>query len=678
MITQDRTSGESEHTPAGPAGAEPGPTSPRTQSSPEPRRGKAETEWTPVVPAGARLPELTIKALVLGLILGALMTAANTYLGLYAGMTVSASIPAAVISMGILRGILRRGTILENNIVQTIASAGESLAAGIIFTVPALVIAGIWIDFKYIPVTLIALLGGVLGVLFMIPLRRLLIVGREDLTYPEGVACAEVLEVGQKGGSGVAYVFGALGLGLIFKYLVSGWALFRHTIEGAVRAGRWTLYGGTDTSVALLGVGFIVGPNVAVLVFLGGALAWLIAIPILGLTQGWAAEGVLVDAVWDMWSTQARYIGVGAMIVGGIWSIVRIRSGLVTGFRQAFMGYSVLEEAQAEQLLRTDRDLSQRRIQPLLIATILPIFILFGALTRNGTTGLVAGIAMVVAAFFFVAVSSYVVGLVGSSNNPVSGMTISTVLFASLLLLGFGMRGGNGILAALGVAGVVCCAACTAGDVSQDLKTGYLVGATPWKQQVAQIAGVGFSALFIAPVLTLLHKAYGIGTGEAGALQAPQASLFASLVTAMFEGGGLPWVLVGAGAGLGVVLILLDERLREAGSTFRLHVMPVAVGIYLPLALSVPILLGGVLAWITRRVSRDTRRALHTGTLISSGLIAGEAVMGVIVAGLILAGRTVGEGPQLAWASALALAAVGGAIVLLARASGGGAGERGS
>jgi len=593
----------------------------------------------PFIPPEKRINELTLKAILLGVILAAVMCAANTYLGLYAGMTVSASIPAAVVSMGILRGILKKGTILENNIVQTIASAGESLAAGIIFTVPALVITGVWSGFNYWIVTLIAILGGALGIAFMIPLRRTLIVEEKELVYPEGVACAEVLEVGEKGGSGVGHIFLALGIGAAFKSLVSGVSIIKGTVEGAFRWGKTAIYLGSDMSVALLGVGFIVGFNISLLVFIGGAIGWVVGIPFFGLFKGMTSSGPPLDWVWEVWSSQIRYMGVGTMVIGGIWSIIKVRRGISQGLREAFSGIRGMGREGVS--LRTEEDLPSSQILWVIFLTIIPIFILYWHLTGNLNMGIVAGGAMVISAFFFVAVSSYIVGLVGSSNNPVSGMTICTVLLASGLLLLFGMTGKNGILASLGVAGIVCCAACTAGDVSQDLKTGYLLGATPRKQQLAQLVGVGASAFVIAPILTVLNSAYGIGTSGSTSLKAPQATLFASIVKAVFTEKGLPWLMLGIGVLIGIALILIDEVLRARGTGFRAYVMPVAVGIYLPLSLSVPILIGGILSLVVKKIASSrgeelAKEANHRGILFSSGLIAGEAIMGIIIAGLIV------------------------------------------
>ncbi len=575
----------------------------------------------------SNLAELSGRAIVLGMLIGAVMTAANTYLGLYAGMTVSASIPAAVISMGVLRGLFKHGTILENNIVQTMASAGESVAAGIIFTVPALVIAGVWTRFPFWEVTAIGLLGGVLGVLFMIPLRRTLIVEDKDLIYPEGVACARVLEAGQSGGRELTAIFVSLLGGAAFKALNGLVGVFKPVVEGATQVGRTLLYFGSDISVALLGVGVIVGLEVGSLVFLGGLIGWLVGIPLYYMANPMPA-GEVVDAAWTAWSEQIRYVGVGAMIVGGLSSMWGIRAGIAKGVRQTLGGLKAAEAA----VERTEQDLPTRWTLPLLALAAMATIVLYWTLTGDVAVAVVAGVVMVIASFFFVAVSSYIVGLVGSSNNPVSGMTICALLFSSVVLLLLGMSGATGVVASLGVAGVVCCAAATAGDTSQDLKTGRLVRATPWRQQVAQLIGVMIPTLLIAPVLTLLHEAYGIGTGGEHALRAPQATLFASIAKALFGDGEMPWMMVGIGVATALALLAINGYLTRSGSRFRTHVMPVAVGIYLPLGLSVPIFLGGLLAHF---VAGRGEAARNRATLIGSGLIAGEAIAGILIAALI-------------------------------------------
>ncbi|MFZ1948116.1 MAG: oligopeptide transporter, OPT family [bacterium] len=593
-------------------------------------------KFKPFVPPEASMKEWTVTSVLLGTVLAVVMAAANTYAGLYAGMTASASIPAAVISMGILRGILKRGTILENNMVQTIASSGESLAAGIIFTIPALVLTGVWTDFKFWPTTLIAMCGGLLGVLFMIPLRRNLIIEERELVYPEGFACAKVLEAGETGGSGAAYVFSAMGVGMIFKALVGAFEIVKETVEGAVRVGKSVFYFGSDMSVLLLGVGYVVGLNIGVLVFLGGAIAWFVAMPIYTAAHGVAADADLLAATNDIWRNQIRFMGIGAMVVGGLASIARMRGAIGKSLQAALYGQ---RHAGSGSVLRTDQDMSQKAIIPIILAAIVGIFGVYMYLTHSVAVTAVSTVVMVVASFFFVAVASYLVGLVGSSNSPVSGMTICAILFASGVLLLFGMKGSQGILASLGVAGVVCCAASTAGDISQDLKTGYFLGATPRRQQWGEVIGATVPALVIAPVLTLLMKAYGIGTGEPKALAAPQAQLFANISTSMFTDKPMPWIMVGLGLLIGAVILAIDEVLRRRQAGFRAYVMPLAVGIYLPLGLSVSILIGGLVSMVVKRYAArraDAADVEHRGILFGSGLIAGEAVAAIIIAFLLV------------------------------------------
>ncbi|MEW6201988.1 MAG: oligopeptide transporter, OPT family [bacterium] len=572
--------------------------------------------------------EFTPQAIILGIVLALVMCAANTYLGLYAGMTVSASIPAAVISMGILRGLLRRGTILENNIVQTIASSGESLAAGIIFTVPALVITGVWDNFKYWETTLIAVTGGVLGILFMIPMRRVLIVEEKGLKYPEGVACAEVLDAGDTGGAKVAYVFISLAIGAIFKFLVAGITLIRGVLEWTFQAGKGVFYFGSDVSPALFGVGYIVGFNIASLVFIGGCIGWVVAIPVYSIfgSGADAAGADLLNYAWTMWSTQVRYMGVGAMAVGGIWSIISVRSGIVRGVRELIAGFKLTRSTEKNE---KDLDIPSSLIIALIVLTVAAIFFLYLKIIGSPSIGALSTAAVVISSFFFVAVASYIVGLVGSSNSPVSGMTICAVLLTGLMLSLFGITGTSGILSTLCVAGVVCGAICSAGDISQDLKTGYLVGASPRKQQLGELIGAIVPAFIIAPILVVLHTSYGIGTGAAGALKAPQASLFAGITKAIFGQSQLPWLMVLAGIGISIAIIVIDAILKKAGSGFRLYVMPVAVGIYLPLSLSVPIFIGGIIAYVTRNLNPER------GVLCASGLIAGEAITGILIGTVI-------------------------------------------
>jgi putative OPT family oligopeptide transporter len=591
---------------------------------------------------------------VLGLILSAVLCAANVYLGLMAGMTVSASIPAAVISMGILRALSRRTNVLENNMVQTMASAGESLAAGVIFTVPALVMAGLWTEFRFLPTLFIGILGGGLGVLFMIPLRRTLIVEDRDLAYPEGVACAEILRTGERGGSGVLRIFGAAGAGAVFA-LLKEFKVLAGTVAGAWRAGTTVFAAGLKTSPALLSVGYIVGPNIAALVCLGGVIAWGMAIPVYmalnpDILAG-AGSASPLDIAFGVWDTRIRYMGAGAMVMGGLWSIYRMRRGMLAGLREVTR--LVGAKSGGERRSRAEEDLPVRFILSGMAALIWGVFVLYWHFTGSPMTGGIATLVMVVAGFLFVAVSSYIVGLVGSSNNPVSGMTMFTLLVASLLLLAFGATGAEGMIGALVVAGVVCCAACSAGDMSQDLKTGFIVGATPRKQQTGQLLGVLVAAFVTTPVLILLERTKGIGSAE---LPAPQADMFRRLTEALFE-RCVPWAMLGAGAGVATLLIVLDEIARRRRWSFRLHVMPVAVGIYLPVFMGVPILLGGIIRAARARSSGAGRP--DGGVLVASGLIAGEAVTGIAMAALVLLGVSVGERTPSGLLGVLAFGAVG-------------------
>ncbi|MDP7061924.1 MAG: oligopeptide transporter, OPT family [Planctomycetota bacterium] len=600
------------------------------------------------------LREFTALAIFLGIMVGLVMSLANVYLGLFAGMTVSASIPAAVISMGLLKGVFKRGTIHENNIVQTVASAGESLAAGIIFTMPALVIAGVWSDFDFWTTTLVSMTGGMLGVLFMIPLRRPMIVEDPDLIYPEGVACGKVLRAGEEGGAGMKMVFGALGLGALIKVLIEGISLVTSGLKFAFTVGSARVFTGILASPALVAVGFIVGFNIATLVFLGGAISWFGAAPYLTATTEYLKE-VMIDGVPTMVpvsledpaleglvKADVRFLGVGAMIVGGLWSIIQIRKGIAQGVRETFGSYRAAMDV-VEPPKQNDQDMERKWLLLLMAATMMVVLFLYFRVTDNLAISALATPLMVVCSFFFVAVASYIVGLVGSSNSPVSGMTICSVLLTSGVIAMFGYSGELAILATMGVAGVVCCATCTSGDVCQDLKTGNIVGATPFRQQWAEVIGVLSASFVMAPVLGLLHRGYGIGTdahleaaSQGNALEAPQAQLFASLMNGFFGELELPWMLIGAGAVVGLAIILVDQLvLLPKRSKFRLFLMPVAVGMYLPLGLSVAILVGGIIAWLAGRAHTDSEsreRGHERGVLLSSGLIAGEAIAGVLIA----------------------------------------------
>lgn len=606
------------------------------------------------------IKELTPLSIGLGVIIGVVMTAANVYLGLYAGMTVSASIPAAVIAMGVLVGVLRTRNIFEANIVQTMASAGESLAAGVIFTLPALVLIGAWQGFDFWATTTIAIAGGLLGVIFMIPLRRALIVEHKELTYPEGVACATVLNsAGGEGTKGLSIILKGLGLGALFKFCSAGLKVLTGSVEAAFKVGSSTIFMGLDASPALLAIGYIVRLEVAALVFIGGTIGWFIGIPLLSTPAGMEDASAL-DIAWTLWSTQIRFVGVGAMIVGGVWSIISVRRGIVAGVQG--LGALVKTTDGNDEVSRKERDIPLWSMGVVLLLALLTMGAIYRQFVGSTGLGIATAIIMFIASFLFVAVSSYVVGLVGTSNNPVSGMTISALLTTAVFFLVIGMEGNNAILATLGVAAVVCCAACTAGDCSQDLKTGHLIGATPRSQQIAQIIGVAIPALVIAPVLTLLHTAYGIGDG----LKAPQATLFASITKALFGQGELPYHMVAIGAVLGVVILFADGYLKKKGTRFRLHLMPLAVGIYLPVTLAVPMFIGGLMRYALDKKHAGRAESEDAGVLVSSGLIAGEAIMGVIVAIFLYLNIGIGiEGISKLIVEMLSLAAFAGVCLYL-------------
>jgi len=594
--------------------------------------------------AAQPLPQLTLKAIALGVVLSVILAGANAYLGLFAGMTVSASIPAAVISMAVLK-LFKESNILENNIVQTAASAGESLAAGVIFTMPALVILGYWNAFDYVWVSVIAGLGGLLGVLFTIPLRRALIV-EEQLAYPEGTATAEVLKVGAAPGQGAKILALAAVLGAATKLIETGLRLWAGTAQAATYVGSSTIaYVGINLSPALVSVGYIVGLNIAVLILIGGAISWFVAVPIYStwLLQGdpvlaaqFAGGTSAAELAFAIWTSKIRYLGVGAMLVGGIWALVSMRRSLVSG---VVSGLRAERQAAATTYDHTQHDTPMRLVLIGIAVIVIPIFVVYQAIVANVGVALAMTLVMIITGFLFSSVAAYMAGIVGSSNNPISGITIATILFTALLL--FWLTGGDalsGPAAAIMVGAVVCCAAAIAGDNLQDLKAGYIVGATPWKQQLMQALGVVSAVLVMAPILNLLLSAYGIGVPTAehpDALLAPQATLMASVAQGVF-GAGLPWGMVAAGAGIGIVIIVLDEQLKARKAAWRAPVLAVAVGIYLPLELSVAIALGGLVAHLARRrnsaSSVDGALALRNGMLFASGLITGEALIGIIMA----------------------------------------------
>lgn len=585
------------------------------------------------------LPEITVKAVFLGIVLAMVLAAANAYLGLFAGITVSASIPAAVISMGILR-MFRTSNILENNIVQTAASAGESLAAGVIFTLPALLILDYWQTFNFMWVAVIAGFGGILGVLLTIPLRRSLIV-EGDLKFPEGVATAEVLETGQKGGAGIWHIAKAALAGGLYK--VGGFFFWEETVQGARYVGGVPAYFGSFLSPALLAVGYIVGMNIAVLICIGGAGNWLVAIPLCSAIDPVAGSETM-DALTlaiRMHGEKTKYIGVGAMLVGGLWTIVQMRSSLLSGIKSGLQAYGNSEKGPVE-IPRTEKDMPMKWILILIVASVVPLFLIYQQIV-GAVVALPMAVIMLGAGFLFSAVAGYMAGLVGSSNNPISGVTIATVMVSSLLLVLLMGRSDpkTGAAAAIMIGSVVCCAAAIAGDNMQDLKAGRIVGATPWKQQVMQLVGTISAALVLAPVLILLQKAYGFqGVAGAGdkAFEAPQANLMASVAKGVFE-GGLPWAYVIAGMVIAGLIIGLDAFLNFKDCPFRMPILAVAIGFYLPFKLAIPILAGGLIALFAGRSHREKslsedsiKEASRNGLLFSSGMITGEALTGILLA----------------------------------------------
>ena len=584
------------------------------------------TEFKPYIPAEKITPELTVTSVIMGCILAVIFGAANAYLGLRVGMTVSASIPAAVISMGVIRVILRRNSILESNMVQTIGSAGESLAAGAIFTMPALFLwaeEGLTSKPGIVEITLIALCGGILGVLFMVPLRNALIVKEHaTLLYPEGTACADVLLAGEEGGANASTVFSGMGLAAIFKFVVDVLKLLPADVSAAFKSFKGEI--GMEVYPALLGVGYIVGPKIASYMFTGSLIGWMVIIPLICLfgPDTWmypAAEGTTIAQLYAnggasaIWSTYVKYIGAGAIATGGIISLIKSLPLIVTTFRDSMKSMKGSKNTSTE---RTAQDLP---MQFILLGVIAMVFIIW--IVPAIPVTLLGAVIIVVFGFFFATVSSRMVGLVGSSNNPVSGMAIATLLIATFAIKSSGKTGIDGMTAAIAVGSVICIIAAIAGDTSQDLKTGYLLGATPKKQQMGEMLGVVVSGLAIGGVLYLLDAAWGYGTAE---IPAPQAQLMKMIVEGIM-GGNLPWGLVFVGVFLAICLEIL-----------RIPVMPFAIGLYLPIYLNATIMIGGIVRGLLDRrkgVDEKTKTAQATdGTLYCAGMIAGEGLVGILLA----------------------------------------------
>ena len=635
-------------------------------------------EFKSYIPASKIIPEFTLKAVLVGAILAVILGAANAYLGLYAGMTVSAVIPGAVMAFALLRPF--KGTILEVNIGMMGAAAGEALAAGVIFTIPALVILGTWTEIQYVETTIIALLGGVIGVLWMIPLRKALII-KTDLPFPEGVAVAAVLTTTVKGddadkskGSSVSGIWLLVGVlvAALLKFGQVALKAFSGAIHGIINIGKYDIgggertgymYGGVAASPALLGVGWIIGPRIASFVFVGGLLGWVILTPLIALATGLPSPitpDQIADAVtlgggnyeigkdiwgfFDIWGNYIRYIGVGAMLVGGLYTIFKLRSNLASGIREAIIG---IRGGQVEAKKRTDRDINFKFVFLAIGAIAIPVFIVYGMISDNWPVSAFMAVFAILFAFIASAIAGYMAGLLGSSNNPISGVTVIVLLVTCLILLGFGLSGTGAFGVAILIAAVICCAAAISGDVLQSMSCGHMIGATPRNQQIAEMIGVLAAAPILALVIQALDKAYKIGSPD---LVAPQAFLMAGITRGILT-GEMIWPFVLAGMVLAFVLILID-----------LPVLPVAIGIYLPFTLSIPIFSGGIVRHITNKAIerkygsadeeeisdwelavkqtgvKPKEKIIRTGLLFTAGLIAGEALTGVTVAFLIIGG----------------------------------------
>ncbi len=606
-------------------------------------------EFEPYVSADRKPAELTVVSLIIGVLLAVIFGAANAYLGLRVGMTVSASIPAAVISLAVMRVLLKRNSVLESNLVQTIGSAGESLAGGVICTIPVLFLwsaEGKTDSPELLSIALVALCGGMLGVLFMIPLRNSLIVKEHKvLPYPEGTACAEVLLAGEKGGTSAKQVFSGMGLAAVLKFLVDGVRI----IPGVITAPLKVLK--TEFSVevypALIGVGYICGPKIASYMFAGGVLGWFVIIPAIVQFGGATTMFPGTEPIASMyeaggasaiWSCYLRYIGAGMVAAGGIISLLKSLPLIVTTFADAMKG---MKDAKSGSGKRTERNLDMRLV---LLGVVLIVLLIW--LLPQVPVSLPGALLIVLFGFFFGAVSSRIVGLVGSSNSPVSGMTIATLLFVTLILKISGNIGTTGMIAAIAISSVVCITAAIAGDTSQDLKTGFLLGATPKKQQIGELVGVLVSAAVIGGVLVLLNNAWGFGTKE---LAAPQATLMKMIVEGVMD-GNLPWSLVFIGMFIAVVVEI-----------FQIPVLPVAIGLYLPLELSAAIMLGGAVRFLADRGWIGKRKGNSgSGILFCSGMIAGEGIIGVVLAILAVAGVA----DRLDLSSALNTGVAGGLLLL--------------
>lgn len=589
-----------------------------------------QKEFKPYIPADRVTPELTVTSIIMGILLAVIFGAANAYLGLKVGMTISASIPAAVLAMGVIRVVMRKNSILESNIVQTIGSAGESVAAGAIFTLPALFIwakEGKMETPGIIEITLIALLGGLLGVLFMVPLRNALIVKEHGiLPYPEGTACAEVLLAGEEGGANASTVFAGMGFAAVFKFIIDGLKVVPGEVSLRVKGFAGEI--GTQIYPAVMSVGYICGPRISSYMFAGGLISWLVLIPAivlfgseLTLYPGTAPIGEMfaTGGASAIWGSYIRYIGAGALAAGGIISLIKSLPLIVRTFRDAIKGLQGSHNANAS---RTGQDLSMTSILGGIVIITLAIW-----LAPPIPVSLLGAVIVVIFGFFFATVSSRMVGLVGSSNNPVSGMAIATLLFATIILKATGDVGIHGMQGAIGIGSIICIVAAIAGDTSQDLKTGYLLGATPKKQQIGELIGVICASLAIGGVLYLLNDAYGFGSKELGA---PQAMLMKMIIEGVMD-NNLPWTLVFIGVFLAIAVEVVG-----------IPVLPFAIGVYLPVQLSACIMVGGLIRLALDKMDMKDKKkkdaVINDGVLFCSGMIAGEGLIGILFAVLAVLG----------------------------------------
>ncbi len=575
-----------------------------------------EKLFKPFISADRVLPEITPVSIGLGVILAVLFGAANAYLGLRVGLTISASIPAAVISMGIIRIILKRDSILENNMVQTIGSVGEALAAGAIFTIPALFMWAKESDAVTKPsfwvIAIISLCAAFLGLIFMVPLRTALIVEEHGvLPFPEGTACAEVLLAGEEGGEKSKTVFSGLGIAALYKFIADGLRLFPSEIDWSIK--KFGTGFGADVLPALAGVGYICGKKISSYMFAGGVIGWFVIIPLInffGFSSVFTPTDTPVPEVgaWEIWGNYLRYVGAGAVATGGIISLVKSFPTIIRTFKKAVGGFGHKEVVET----RTNRDISMK---PLLILALVIIVVIW--LLPALPVGLLGALIIVIFGFFFATVSARMVGLIGVSNNPISGMTIATLLIATVLLKSTGHTGAAGMASAICIGTIICIIAAMSADMSQDLKTGYIVGATPKNQQIGELIGCIVSAIAIGGIMYLLDAAWGFGSKE---LPAPQATLMKLVVEGVMV-GNLPWILVFAGVGIAVAIEVIG-----------IPVLPVAVGLYLPIHLSVPIFIGGLLRAFFDRKGEEGKTITDRGILYSSGLIAGEGLIGILLA----------------------------------------------